>query len=505
MENIFNIFIPKWAGILLLQIGLGLLCIFSPWYLVIPFSISFALVILLCIRFRWWAYIFVFFIPLIGMKNPGFVVEAASTRNVVFSRETLPLIILLSVFPFFAFILQKSAKLHKDTMRSPFFIPILLFVYYSFITFFWSPANINLDLFYFIYLILDISLFYFLFHVIDNEGFHKRLMWCLIFLGIFLSIQTFLSFSTVITDIKGIKFKIFDWLLFVVYHKLVKGQHSGWFAGQGVTAATLNIIIFVAMGLFLTEKSKARIWFLRAVIAMLFVAVFSVGNRGGIYSLVTTIFFFLFISTKLRKNFLKNSLIVISMILLIFLSTKYVGKHQTPRAVQVSTAKGSSLALRLEYWKEGFEQVSKRSLTLSGLGIGGYTAVNRMAVLHPHNLYFHLLFDFGFIGIIFICAVILILARIFLKIVNYQETYLQNMSIAFASAFICIGITGVVSFTYYLSMLWLLLALGSSTFYMTQKELFEEKQITNAALHGMACGHSEVIGAPGSKVVSQQL
>jgi hypothetical protein len=54
-------------------------------------------------------------------------------------------------------------------------------------------------------------------------------------------------------------------------------------------------------------------------------------------------------------------------------------------------------------------------------------------------------------------------------------------------------------------MLWLLLALGSSTFYMTQKELFEEKQITNAALHGMACGHSEVIGALGSKVVSQQL
>jgi hypothetical protein len=79
------------------------------------------------------------------------------------------------------------------------------------------------------------------------------------------------------------------------------------------------------------------------------------------------------------------------------------------------------------------------------------------------------------------------------------------MSIAFASAFICIGISGVVSFTYYLSMLWLLLALGSSTFYMTQKELFEEKQITNAALHGMACGHSEVIGALGSKVVSQQL
>jgi O-antigen ligase len=311
-------------------------------------------------------------------------------------------------------------------------------------------------------------------------------MWCLIFSGIFLSIQTFLSFSTVITDIKEIKFKIFDWLLFVVYHKLGRGQHSGWFAGQAVTTATLNIIIFVAMGLFLTEKSKLKIWFLRIVIVM-------------------TIFFFLFISTKLRKNFLKNSLIVISMILLILLSTKYISKHKTPRAVQVSAAKGSSLALRLKYWNEGFYQVSKRSLTLSGLGIGGYTAVNRMAILHPHNLYFHLLFDFGFIGIIFICAVILILARIFLKIVNYQETYLQNMSIAFASAFICIGISGVVSFTYYLSMLWLLLALGSSTFYMTQKELFEEKQITNAALHGMACGHSEVIGALGSKVVSQQL
>lgn len=477
MVNINRSFGPKWIGILLLQIALGLVCIFYPWYRVILFSISFALITFLFVKFRWWAYIFVFFIPLMGVKNPGFIIEALKRRGSGggFGRETFPLIVLLSIFPLFAFMLCKWAKLHKDTMRSPFFIPGFLFLYYSFFTFFWSPAEIDLNFFYSIYLICDISLFYFMFHVVDNQDFHRRLMWCLIFSGVALSIQVFLTFFSI--GFSDINFRISDRLIFVLYYKLAKDQHAGWFAGPAVTAITLDIIIFVALGLMLTEKSKARIWFLRAVIAMLFVAVFSVGNRGGIYSLVTTIFVFIFISGKLRKNALRNSLVVIFMIFLIFLGTSVIGKHGTPRAVNVTTAQGSSLALRFKYWNEGFKQLGMRSLTFPGLGIGGYTAVNNIPVLHPHNLYLHFFFDFGLIGIIFIGGVILILAKILFKIINSQETYLQNMSIAFGIILICIGIDGLVSIPYYLSTLWFFLPLALATFRLTQKELTQEKDL----------------------------
>src|SRR4030043_2464567 len=92
MVNIFSLRSPKWYGIILLQIGLGLLCIFIPWYLVILLSISCALITLLFIRFKWWAYLFVFFIPLTP-KNPGFALEQVRIDS---SMEALPFSIFLS-------------------------------------------------------------------------------------------------------------------------------------------------------------------------------------------------------------------------------------------------------------------------------------------------------------------------------------------------------------------------------------------------------------------------
>jgi O-antigen ligase len=244
----------------------------------------------------------------------------------------------------------------------------------------------------------------------------------------------------------------------------------------------LDISIFFAMGLLLTLKSKAKIWFLRVTIAMFFFALFLTGNKGGTWSVIMMTFFFLFISKKLRRNFFRNAIICFCLILVVFAVSAVLkrskGSKET-RLVNVSLEEESSLGQRLLYWGEGFKQLDKRSLTPFGLGIGGYTDVNALKIPQPHNLYLHMLFDFGFIGILLVCTVLVILARMFLNTVNYQETYLQNMSIALAVGLCCVGLTGLVSTTYYSTTAWLTLALGSSTFYLVQKELSEKKSVSS--------------------------
>ena len=348
---------------------------------------------------------------------------------------------------------------------------ILIFMCYSFFTFFWSPAKIEVNLYYFFYLILDISLFYFLYHVVDDENFHRKLMWCLLFSGIALSMQVFTTFFYVLKT--NIAFPISDWLFFNLYQIPMKGQNSGWFVAYAGTSITLNIVIFVAVGLLLTEKNNSKRVFLMAAIVICCYAVFLTKNKGGIWSLVMSSYLFLVLSEIFRKKLFRNAIILFTIFLFIFSSViaMRMSKRGTFRAVDVSTTQSSSVGQRLQYWGEGFRQINNRSLIAVGLGIGGFTALNKLKIVHPHNLYLHMFFDFGFVGIIIACVIIVTIIRSFLKMKNYQESYLQNMFIAFTVNLFCIGLNGLIIIPYYSGILWFSLAMFFLTLRLMQKEL----------------------------------
>ncbi len=487
MVNTSVVFNPKWAGIILFQIGIGLLCIFVPWYLAVMFSILLALSVFLHLRLQWWAYMFVFLIPFMGIKYPAVYL---TVQNFV-RGDAIPLLPFLSTFAFLSFIIHTLVNARKKTFKNPFFIPVLLLLCYSIFTLFWSPANIEFNMFYLMYLIVDVSLFYFLFYIIitNNESFHRRLMWCFLFSGVALALQSLWILFLMVTDSPGIitltTVRISDWLsLDLTARPPEKGVTSvhGFFLGPQETSMVLDTTIYAGMGLLLTEKGKLTRWFIRIIIVMLMVVVFLTGTKSGIWSLIMISFIFVFLSSQFRKNFFRNCFIVLATFLTIIFSIIIISgpKKRDPRIINVSAQDQSSMGQRIGYWETGFKEINRRKVALFGLGIAGfkYVTIPQM-ISHAHNIYLSLFFDFGVIGLIFVFLIIFILLKMFLKILKRQNTYYQNMSVAFAINLLTIGVIGLVYIPYYMGYVWFILALGSSTFYMANKELSAQKKPDN--------------------------
>lgn len=469
---------PRWIGVVLLQIFVGLSCIFVPWYLILIIFTSFVLIIFFHLRLKMWTYILVFLLPFIGVKYPTVYLHIRGFS----AGMALPVLPVISVFASLSLILLTLAKLREDDTINPLFVPILLLVCYGLLTIFWTPASVGYNLNYFIYLILDISLYYFLFHIIDNIDFHRRLMWCVVFAGFFLSIQALLSFvNTIIYKpilVTDNVIKIFNWFYMDYVAKFSDKELTvhGFFIGAQETGMVLDFTLFTALGLLLTEEKRLRKWCLRIMIPIIIVSVFFTGTKSGTWTLVVAIYIFLFLSRKFKRNIVRNSLLFFFIFLFIFLSTGFIKRHGGQnRLTKISTEQNSSLGKRIRYWKIGFKELDKRGLTFFGLGIGGYkycTASKMIA--HAHNVYLSMLFDFGFMGIIIFGLIILILAKMFFKLLRHQETYIQNMSFAFGINLIVIGTIGLVYIPYYMDFLWFVLALACSTFRLAQRESLDK-------------------------------
>ncbi|MBI5194684.1 MAG: O-antigen ligase family protein, partial [Nitrospirae bacterium] len=458
MVNTYNIFNPRLAGIILFSLGIGLSCIFIPWYLVVIFSIVFALAVFLHLRQRWWAYMFVFLIPFMGIKYPAIYLTVQGYVR----GDAIPLLPYLSIFATLSFFISTIVNSRKKTFKNPLFIPVLLLVSYAVFTIFWSPADVDFNLYYLMYLLVDISLFYFLFHIIitNDEAFHRRLMWCFLFSGVSLALQSLWILYLMASNSSGLitltSVKIFDWLsLDLSARPPEKGIESvhGFFLGPQETSMVLDTIIYAGMGLMLTEKKKLKRLFIRIIIVMLMVVVFLTGTKSGMWSLIGISFVFVFVSSQLRKNFFRNSFIVLATFVTIILSIIIITgpKKRDPRIINVSAQDQSSMGQRIGYWKTGFKEISRRELALFGLGIAGFKFVTiPQMISHAHNIYLSLFFDFGVMGLIFVFLIVFILLKMFLKVLKRQNTYYQHISVAFAINLLTIGVIGLVYIPYYM-------------------------------------------------------
>ncbi|MFC1633821.1 O-antigen ligase family protein [Planctomycetota bacterium] len=476
MIDIYYPVSPKVIGFILLSFGLGLLFVFIHLSVFASLSVFFALIILLYVKLRWWAFILVGLIPFMGVKYPCLYLTTTGFDQ----SDAIPFLLLISFIPLLSLLIYRSVSNSRDAVKSPLTFPILLLVGYSSLTFLWSPANVDHNLLYFCTLMANISLFFFLFHIIDNQVFHRRLMWCLILSGIILSIQTFIS---MFISIQYPHIELCDWLCLVIFAtaRRTTGGGTGFFQAQQETGMVLAVVTLIAIGLLLTEKEKSKIWFLRFTIMLSTVSTFLAKSKSGIWALVMMTFFSLFMYRKLRKSLIRNSIVFLLLIVVIFCVSMQFARSRsstkTSRAITVSLEEGTSLGKRLEYWRTGFEELRKRLLIPFGLGVGGYKHVTQY--VHAHNLYLALFFDFGFIGIIFVCCVIFAIAKSFFTLAGHQETYLQVMSVACSVALIGLGLIGMVYIPYYMSFFWFVLALTSSTFSLAQKEVLMKNTSLN--------------------------
>jgi O-antigen ligase len=460
----------KWIGFFILQVIIGISCVVLPWHFAVMLAVFIVFITVLHIKFRWWAFIIIFFLPFMGVKYPGFYFDIPGFSE----GDSVPLLLIISCFATMSLFLHKFMKSHKQEILGPLIVPIIILVCYGWLTFFWSPADVKYNLFYFIFLLINIFLFIFMYSSVDSEEIHRKLMWCLIFSGLFLAIQTFISLFPVI---ETHKIRVFDWLILNLSQRSIKGDQSGtahgFFMGTQETGMVMDIILFVAIGLLLTEKHKSRIWFLRVAIFLLYFAIFFTKTKAAVWSLFMMSYIILFINPTLRKKFIRNAFIITTIIFLAFtVTSQFKGsKSKSARVLHVSLDKGTSIGKRIEYWQTGFKELDKRSLTPLGLGIAGFKSTSkRQHVAHAHNLYLSVFFDYGFAGIIVIFTVILTLAKSFWRSISDQSTYLQNMSLIFGVNLCVIGLIGIVYIPYYMSFLWFVIAIALATFKLAQQE-----------------------------------
>lgn len=462
----------KWVIIILLQLGLGLICISLPWYTILTVFSLCCVIILLYIRFLWVAYVLVFLTPQIAERKPCFLFPKMG-------NEVIPLLLVVTSIAALLFMIRKSVKIDtSDSRKNQLSVPIILLVCYSILSIFWSPVSATNNLVYILILILNVTAFFLIFRVIDNEILHRQLMWCLIFSGIALSIQTIISPYLPLPDYK---ITIIEGLyLDLGLRKEMGSRCLGLYSDSVHTSAVLACLNMVAGGLLLVEKRRSRVLFLVGSICLFSMAMFLTQTRVGQWSLVAMILMFLFLSSRLRIRFFRAALIITLVFCSIFIASYKLSQSMFPSSVKSgrdvrlvtlgAEAKYGSVGTRVMYWRKGFDALREASLTLIGLGAGGYRGYHP-ELNFPHNIYFGLFFDYGLMAVVFVCYTIITLVSEFNKLVKHQKTYLQNMALSFGVILFGIGLMSFTFFSYYFPFVWLFLGIAYSTFSLARREL----------------------------------
>jgi O-antigen ligase len=468
----------KWFGIILLQLGIGLLCVILPCDVTIVIFFFFFLFILLYVKFQWAVYIIVFLTPLIGEKDPMLVFFLAGGTE----RGMLPILLVITSITAFHFIIRKSLRINTiDSRTNPLIVPVIILLLYSIISVFWTPSSVTHNMIHIVFLTFSAMAFFVIFGIVDNEIIHRRMMWCLVFSGIFLSIQTIVSAYFVLDDPITIK------LIENLYIKLdanaeLTTRCRGLYLDTLQTSIVLACLIPIAGSLLLYERSRSRKIFLGFAIVFFLVATFLTKSRVGIWSIMPMIFLFLFINHQLRKKFFQAVFITTLLFVIIFLGSEQLSRNvlfPESRESRVANledteSKGGAIGSRLYYWKIGFDALRKNSLTFIGLGAGGYNYYN--SKLLPHNLYLGLFFDYGMIGVIFFSYIIFTVFCEVIRSLEHQRTYLESMSIIWAVILFGMGIMSLTYLSHYFPFVWIFLGISYSTFTLARKELEDRKK-----------------------------
>jgi O-antigen ligase len=448
------------AYLLPLLFAVTFLCALLPWYWTAVVLCLVVVGFIFLAKYELGIYALIFVI-VVGGTQPHLIFRCPWS-TVVDRLSVLLLCFLLAILC--RYILERFLKVDRGQSWSllPRFLVFLFF--WAAITLFWVP-NIKHSLVQYSILGYNLLLFFLLVYFIDHVDIHKRVMWCLIISGIAAAVTGFiLRFQELIVyNVTLQKGMILELMFPGGQRRLIA---MGWSSNE--LALILNFVISIATGMMIVEKKRfTKIMLGSAIIFMMFAVIFTM-SKGGLLGFIAMSHFIIF-AFALPKNRLFRS---ISFLYLVFLSLLGLQRIllQTKRPLRILTFTGKasfSFTTRLNLWAQGIKKFVD-SLGL-GMGVGNFNYYTRQAP-HAHNIYLDYIFDFGFIGAIFVFCVVLYFIRYTFKALKFKMTYLQVMRLSAIGGLIAIAVHGCVDFGYNITAIWLFITLSAATFYLSEKE-----------------------------------
>jgi hypothetical protein len=194
---------------------------------------------------------------------------------------------------------------------------------------------------------------------------------------------------------------------FSLHQNRLDQRLSGPFNAVGITAEYLVIQILIAGYVLLHEKSVRKRLFLFALIASNFAFLVATGNRGGFISLIFGGLLFLFHYRReiglLRMTSTATAAVIIFFVMSLLIVTYTPFNRLYERLANTSIESGIP-DTRRKLWPMAWQEIKERPIfghgpRLSLLTAGARAAPGLRSIPHPHNLYLHILYTVGIVGL----------------------------------------------------------------------------------------------------------
>lgn len=377
----------------------------------------------------------------------------------------------IDLIPFFPWIvlaslagvlMRKTAEVEEADFTTPVNIFVLAFLTWAFGGVLWAP-NLYHTLYYLFILVIEIMMFYLV--VVTqrrNEAAHRNMVKMLIACAVILAGLSIWSLYSLDKNITG-SYILTDGLTldYAIKHSESRAKAV---STPNSTGFFLNIAIAFSMGLFLCLKGRLKRTLLLLVIVFLVFGVLASKSKAAVGSLLILGLFFLVAFNSLRAKFTRNTIIFLSVIILLF-TMQNIASSRTPRILGSGEM---SFTARLQIWERGLHDFIAKAPGW-GLGAGGFRYY-RDPLPHAHSIYFSTFFDFGIVGILSLAGLIIALIARLLKFIPYQKTYAQMMLVASAGSLLVVLVHGLVDFSYLDHIVWWTLGMATGTILLVEDE-----------------------------------
>ena len=457
-----------WAGIALFQFTLSMLHLTLGW----QFSFAVLLFVIIAAIFvkrpEWGLYILIFLV-VVFWNIIGF---SYSDLNLL--SKKMPAYAPFVLLGLFCMGIRILSRIQRPVNHGSYFtIPIFGLYIYSLYTLTWYTDPIY-SFFTFAYFTFNILLFYYSCFIDYTEKIYNTCMWCWVVTGIIMAVMIIISiiyhpqYEYTKTILGSITFN-FRYIVGV-------GTRGYAFMHSNYTSYTLNAPIAIAIGLLITVKKRCQKMFLLFILVLMIFANCLTFSKGGVGSMIIMIYFIIAASSGLRKRLFFLIPTFTSVFFFLRLSSMFFGAifGQVVHAkILDSRVKSISIGDRLETWSHGFNLLMQKESFFQGLGLGGFDQYTQK-LLHPHNMYLSLFFDFGIVGIAFGIVALIIIARVVLKnglssFLNQQTDY-QTMRIIFTAIIIAYMVHSLVDHWYNQTFIWFFMGFAMVTFNLANRE-----------------------------------
>ena len=447
---------PHWIPfVILFELLLGLAAILFPVYFPFILVIGTAGLLLFLIRPELCYYLTILAlgfdgISIIALKGGGG--PGAQTIN------AHHILILIG----FVTILIKIMRDKLEIQRSSLEVPVFLFLAWAMISLLWTP-NLRASLVVVVQIFVALALFFSSTQFFREEKFLRSVVMIWFFLGLADAFLTFLFPH-------GYKFSPFVGLQWT---KSVLGRALAFTGHPNTLALQLNVGILLGFGLLLSAKSRLSKWLYGLAIIPMSLAFVLTMSRGWLVALPIGIAFFFYRMRQFKKFIIViiAGLVLIGILFLILpesLQGIIWRFFRAPSGAEYSDIEvagaGKTLEVRSLLWEAGFEFF--KNTYGRGIGAGGFASVvggvlPESAEMQLHSLYFTIIFELGFVGIvIFFWLLVRLLIKIELFSKQIRETSVEPLFLAWYAGWVTMLLNGFLRITLGSVPFWSFMSLG---------------------------------------------